>query len=163
MDHALLPQNKAALHLPFRVCDEQKRGAAHPAQYAAALGRFAGAAKVVAGTTLAKQLQQVPVEVPLLIDKRTGNTIDISASGTGALPPAGTGTGFTSIAGPHQGLDETAPHVLRVVYELPVLWEEVLAKHLLEADSNPVDVLRAQVPLRPSPFALRSPPFSACA
>jgi hypothetical protein len=46
VEDSMLPQNKAALHLPFRQCDDQKKGVAHPAQLAATYTKFSHALKV---------------------------------------------------------------------------------------------------------------------
>jgi hypothetical protein len=47
VEDSMLPQNKAALHLPFRQCDDQKKGVAHPAQLAATYTKFSHALKVI--------------------------------------------------------------------------------------------------------------------
>ena len=141
IDAAMLPQNKAALHLPFRMCDEQKRGIVHPAQYAATVGKFASTLKAIAGTTLLKQLQQVKMEVPLLVNQQTGLVIDIT-TGNKARGV------FESIPVEDRQRQEEILLLnggMRIVYELPVAWEEILAKHVLEADCNPVEMLRSQV------------------
>ena len=141
IDAAMLPQNKAALHLPFRMCDEQKRGIVHPAQYAATVGKFSSTLKAIAGTTLLKQLQQVKMEVPLLVNQQTGLVIDITTGNK-------TRGVFESIPIEDRQRQEEILLLnggMRIVYELPVAWEEILAKHVLEADCNPVEMLRSQV------------------
>ena len=141
IDAAMLPQNKAALHLPFRMCDEQKRGIVHPAQYAATVSKFASTLKAIAGTTLLKQLQQVKMEVPLLVNQQTGLVIDITTGNK-------TRGVFESIPVVDRQRQEEIILLnggMRIVYELPVAWEEILAKHVLEADCNPVEMLRSQV------------------
>lgn len=72
LEGSLLPQNRAALHLPFRICDEQRRGIAHPTQLCATLTRFSSALKVIAGTTLLKKLKDLKIAMPTLIDRKTG-------------------------------------------------------------------------------------------
>jgi hypothetical protein len=122
----MLPQNKAALHLPFRQCDDQKKGVAHPAQLAATFIKFSHALKVMAGTTLLKQLKDLKIEVPILIDTITGFPVDMAA-----------------IDENQQEL-ENGNH-MSVVYELPVTWEEVLCRHAAEAEGDPLELLKAQV------------------
>jgi hypothetical protein len=73
LEGSLLPQNRAALHLPFRICDEQRRGIAHPTQLCATLMRFSSALKVIAGTSLLKKLKDLKIAMPTLIDRKTGN------------------------------------------------------------------------------------------
>ena len=141
MEAAMLPQNKAALHLPFRMCDEQKRGIVHPAQYAATVGKFASTLKAIAGTTLLKQLQQMKMEVPLLVNQQTGLVIDITTGNK-------TRGSYESVPVEDRQRQEEIILLnggMRIVYELPVAWEEILAKHVLEADCNPVEMLRSQV------------------
>lgn len=73
VEASLLPQNMAALHLPFRTCDEQRKGIAHPIQLCEAFMRFSGALKVIAGSTLLKQLRHLDIAMPILIDRKNGN------------------------------------------------------------------------------------------
>ena len=73
VEGSLLPQNIAALHLPFRTCDEQRKGIAHPIQLCEAFMRFSNALKVTAGSTLLKQLRILDIAMPILIDRKNGN------------------------------------------------------------------------------------------
>jgi hypothetical protein len=73
VEASLLPQNIAALHLPFRTCDEQRKGIAHPIQLCEAFMRFSNALKVTAGSTLLKQLRNLEITMPILIDRKNGN------------------------------------------------------------------------------------------
>ena len=73
VEGSLLPQNIAALHLPFRTCDEQRKGIAHPIQLCEAFMRFSNALKVIAGSTLLKQLRNLDIAMPILIDRKSGN------------------------------------------------------------------------------------------
>jgi hypothetical protein len=75
VEDTILPQNRAALHLPFRQCDCQRKGVAHPAQLAATYSKFSNVLKVIAGSTLLKQLKDLKIEVPILIDLRTGQAV----------------------------------------------------------------------------------------
>jgi hypothetical protein len=133
MEGAILPQNKAAMHLPFRACDEQKRGIAHPAQLSATIMKYSSALKVIAGTTLLKQLNQMKIEVPLVIDQRTGRPVESEDRG-------GDGDGSPLAITP-----VSPENIISVVYELPVAWEEVLSKHILEGSYNTLEMIRAQV------------------
>ena len=78
LNQIILPQNKAALHLCFRICDDQRKGVAHPLQLAGAYTRFSNALKVLAGTDLLKQLKDCKVETPVVINYRTGALINSS-------------------------------------------------------------------------------------
>ena len=77
VEGSLLPQNRAALHLPFRTCDEQRKGIVHPLQFCEALMRFSNALKVIAGTTLLKQLRNLDIAMPILIDRKTGSICNV--------------------------------------------------------------------------------------
>jgi hypothetical protein len=77
VEGSLLPQNVAALHLPFRTCDEQRKGIAHPIQLCEAFMRFSNALKVIAGSTLLKQLRNLDIAMPILIDRKNGNTCTV--------------------------------------------------------------------------------------
>jgi len=125
MEMGILPQNRAVLQLPFRQADKQKRGVAHPQQVAHYLARVPSAVRVLAGSTLVKRLQQLKVEVPLIINAFTGDII------------------FQGVGGPTQ--TQTQTQTQKVLYELPVCIEEVLALHVAELEADPVDLLRAQV------------------
>jgi len=129
MDGGLLPQNKASLRIPFRQADAQKRFATHPAQLSHFMTRVPAAARVLAGGGLAKKLSTLKVETPLVINPMTGQVKDV------ALCQAAIARG-AMVVGPGE---------LNVLYELPVLWEECLALHVLELEGDPVDVLKAQV------------------
>lgn len=71
VEGSLLPQNKAALHLPFRICDEQKKGIAHPTQLCATMMCFSSALKVLSGSGLLKQLKELRIAMPVLIERKT--------------------------------------------------------------------------------------------
>ena len=77
VEGSLLPQNRAALHLPFRTCDEQRKGIVHPHQFCEALMRFSNALKVIAGTTLLKQLRNLDIAMPILINRKTGSICNV--------------------------------------------------------------------------------------
>ena len=75
LNQIILPQNKASLHLCFRICDDQRKGVAHPLQLARSYTRFSNALKVLAGTDLLKQLKDCKVETPIVINYKTGELI----------------------------------------------------------------------------------------
>lgn len=136
----LLPQDKAALALPFRMCDMQQREIAHPMQLAQLLLSFPSAARVVNGTKLTKALSQIKVEVPLFLDARTGILLDFSQLallGQQTTPGAGRNPGAAQL-----------PPLQQVFYELPITKEEYLALHLLESRQSPesqLDLLKVQL------------------
>jgi hypothetical protein len=68
LDQYLLPQSKAALHLPFHICDSQRRGIAHPTQLANSLIEYPATYKLLAGTKLSKRLNQLKFAVPITIN-----------------------------------------------------------------------------------------------
>jgi hypothetical protein len=148
---------------------------------------FPAAAKVVASTTLVKQLNSIHAEVSLLVDENTGAVVDLSFDTTAASSSAahsggdnksgsnhlnsqhhqdGNGDGEqhnpqisnNPIAqGPSNGDNRNdtnyqyapntvvIPGTMRVGYEMPIPWEEVLAMHVMEQEADPLHVLRAQV------------------
>ena len=78
LNQIILPQNKASLHLCFRICDDQRKGVAHPLQLARSYTRFSNALKVLAGTDLLKQLKDCKVETPIVINYKTGALIELN-------------------------------------------------------------------------------------
>ena len=78
LEQTILPQNKASLYLCFRICDEQRKGVAHPLQLATAYTRYSNALKILSGTNLLKQLKDYKVELPILINYKTGVLMDLN-------------------------------------------------------------------------------------
>ena len=56
-----LPQDISALHLSFRVCDEQNRGIAHPMQLSQTIVQFPNALKAMTHTSLRSYLEHTKV------------------------------------------------------------------------------------------------------
>lgn len=73
-----------------------------------------------------KQLKDLKIEVPILIDTISGLPIEMAA-----IPD-------------NQEELENGNH-MSVVYELPVTWEEVLCRHAAEVEGDPLELLKAQV------------------
>jgi len=134
LGRGMLPQDRAALCLPFRFCDLQQRNIAHPIQLSHTLLSFPAAARVVTGTKLPKLLAQIKVEVPVFIDPRTGSLLD-----------------FKQMQQMQQlrqhGFDNGGPSQ-QVFYELPITLEEFLAIFLLASRpsvQSQVSLLRVQL------------------
>jgi len=154
----ILPQNRAILYVPFLQCDSASRGISHPAQVAFQMMRSPAGAKILGGSTLAKQLQALKIEMPLWINPRTGevkkmlleNDIPVQAlqfsveqqfansNQASPVPGAALGPRYTTE-------EENVTPTQTVLYELPVLWEEIIAMHMLELETDCVDLLRTQV------------------
>ncbi|RYG65246.1 hypothetical protein EON64_12335 [archaeon] len=117
----LLPQTKALLTLPFRLCDPQTRNLAHPVQLANAIQHFPSTLKAISNVKLHKLLAACRVEVPLLVNAHTGSVQ--------TLPQPNV---------PQQG----------VFYELPMTFEEYICIYIVACSEN-IDgmygMLRAQV------------------
>jgi tetratricopeptide (TPR) repeat protein len=133
----VLPQDRAALALPFRMCDLQMREIAHPVQLSHVLLSFPGAARVLNGSKLTKALSQIKVEVPIYLEARTGNMLDFvqlqeqhqQAAAAGRAPPA-------------------LPPMQQVFYELPITKEEFFALYVLmyrPTVEAQLDLLRVQL------------------
>lgn len=107
----LLPQTKALLCLPFRLCDPHARSLAHPLQLAAALQAFPSVVRVTSGAAqaLAKALALTKAEVPLLINAHAGSL-------------------------QHLPLPQHTPE--GVYYELPLTYEEYLCVFLQECSPS---------------------------
>ena len=122
LNELIPPQDKAALELPFYMCDQQRRSIAHPIQLSQVLLSFPAAARVLNGVKLSKALAQIKVEVPLFLEARTGNLLD-----------------FAQLQQQHQLAAEagsnapTLPPMQQVFYELPIAKEEFLALHVLHS------------------------------
>ncbi len=160
MQQGVLPQNRAALYIPFVQSDAASRGIGHPAQAAFHLSKSPAVAKVLSGNQLSKKLQSLKVEMPLWINPRTGEIKkllleqDIPAQAMLVTPQeqfqhavqAQLG-GQTVIPGVPRYVTEhdTTTPTQTVLYELPVLWEEIIAMHVLDLETDPIDLLRAQV------------------
>ena len=158
VNRGILPQNRATLYVPFLQCDSANRGLSHPAQAAFQLMRSPAGAKILGGSTMAKQLQALKVEMPLWINPRTGDvkklllehdipvqSLQFSAeqqfANSNHVNPAAGAT-----LGPHYVTEgEHTTPTQTVLYELPVLWEEIMAIHMLELETDCVDLLRTQV------------------
>ena len=142
MNTMILPQDKAALLLPFRMCDLQQRQIAHPIQLSQVVLSFPGAAKVLNGTKLVKALGQIKVEVPLFIDTRSGFLLDFSQLQQLTQPQNQT---FSKTDGSSL---PALPPMQQVFYELPITKEEYLALHLLESRPTveaQLDLLKVQL------------------
>jgi hypothetical protein len=137
IEELLLPQDKASLSLPFRLCDLQQREIAHPIQLSHQLLTFPGAARALINSKLPKVLSQIKVEVPLFIDARTGMLLDFGQ----LLQLQQPGNPAFAKAPP-------LPPLQQVYYELPITKEEFLALFVL--DSRPsletqTDLLKVQL------------------
>eukprot|EP01038_Epipyxis_sp_PR26KG_P014417 gene14417-19348_t len=129
LESYLLPQSKACLMLPFKICDQQSRGIAHPMQLAQLLTRFPATARVLSGIKLTKALNSSRAEVPLSVNVRTGSLKDLQTS--------------LSIYGTNINEDQQS-----ILYELPITWEEFLSKYTLESISsniNQLNIIKAQI------------------
>lgn len=137
MEGAILPQNRAILLLPFRKADQQARGVAHPAQLSRLLSSIPSVTRTIAGSGIAKSLQQMKIEVPLMINAHTGEILDIAVV-------HGSSSAFDD---PQRRQDNSChmQYAQRVTYELPITWEEFLSLVIIELDNRPLDVLRCQV------------------
>lgn len=123
MQNGLLPQNKAILQFIFLVTDKQLRGVCHPQQLANSYTQYSIASKILSGTSVIKALSQLKVEVPLFIDPSNGKVCDIIA-----------------IENNQYKLQDTQ----RVVYEIPICWEELLALYIIDLPNNTLDLLKVQ-------------------
>ena len=61
MQMGSLPQDISALHLSFRVCDDQNRGVAHPMQLSQTIAQFTNALKAMSHTALRSHLEHTKV------------------------------------------------------------------------------------------------------
>lgn len=108
----LLPQTKAQLTLPFKLCDPGGRLLAHPVQLANSLPVFPSVAKLITGTQVAKVLAQYRTEVPIAVNAHTGSV---------------------------QAMPRIDPYaqsgVQGVVYELPITFEDYICTFLLQSAS----------------------------
>jgi hypothetical protein len=109
---AILPQAKASLLLPFRLCDVAERDLAHPTQLSSALKAFPSTTKLLNGDLLSLALNRCRTVVPLVVNAHTGSV---------------------------QNLHSNAVQQQSVVYELPVTVEEYLALYLVEDRSIALD------------------------
>jgi tetratricopeptide (TPR) repeat protein len=123
MQNGLLPQNKAVLQFVFGAADSQARGVCHPVQLAARLSQYPSVVKILSGTGVVRSLSQLKMEVPMFVDPGTGKVCDIAAIQSNLYK-----------------LQDTQ----RVVYEVPICWEELLALYIIDVPHNSVDMLRVQ-------------------
>jgi len=115
VEQVLLPQTKASLIFPFRLCDLQDKKIAHPVQLSGVLMTFPATARVLAGSRLTKVLSMIKVEVPFLINTHNGSLIDL-----------------TSATSQKNNLFNVSQ---QVNYELPITIEEYLALYILSSSS----------------------------
>lgn len=123
MQNGLLPQNKAVLQCVFAAADSQARGVCHPQQLANSLSLYPSVVKILSGTGVVRSLSQLKMEVPMFVDPGTGKVCDIAA-----------------IQSNQYKLQDTQ----RVVYEVPICWEELLALYVIDVPRNTLDMLRVQ-------------------
>ena len=129
VEQVLLPQTKASLMFPFRLCDLQDKKIAHPVQLSQVLMTFPTSARVLAGSKLTKVLSTIKVEVPFLINTHNGSLIDLAST---------TSQKKTLFNVSHQ----------QVNYELPITMEEFLALYVLSSSSiveHQLDLLKVQL------------------
>jgi hypothetical protein len=120
VNFSILPQNKAILLLPFRLCDSAGRNLAHPGHLASVVPAFPSVMKLISGSDLCKVLTQIRVVVPLVVNAHTGSvqnlhTVSQSSPGKSHTPKQ------------HVG------------YELPITIEEFLSLYLLECQPMALD------------------------
>eukprot|EP01039_Chlorochromonas_danica_P005079 gene5079-5581_t len=127
---ALLPQTKALLTIPFRMCDPSGRGLAHPIQVANTLPIFPSVVKVTSGSGFAKALVQANAEVALKIRNNDS---------------AGRGVAVPRLDHQLFGNDGSQGYY----YQLPISYEEYLATFLLECGTislqNQFSLFKVQV------------------
>lgn len=111
----ILPQHKASLLLPFRLCDSAERNLAHPGHLASVFASFPAVMKLIGGSNLSKVLAQLCVVVPLVVNAHTGSVQNL-----------------------HYPTPATQQHV---GYELPITIEEYLSYYLLECQPMAIDNL----------------------
>lgn len=158
MEAGILPQNRMTLHVPFTQGDGAKRGICHPMQASYQLSRSPAAIKVLSGTSLIKKLQSLKVEMPLWINPVTGhvkklnveqsypvNALEGNTADQFELKMSTPGGRSDSNKPRIVTNDETSTPTQTVLYELPVLWEEIEAMHVSEMETDGADLLRAQV------------------
>ena len=129
VEQVLLPQTKASLMFPFRMCDLQDKKIAHPVQLSQVLMTFPTSARVLAGSRLTKVLSTIKVEVPFLINTHNGSLIDL-----------------TSTTSQKKNLFNSSHQ--QVNYELPITMEEYLALYILSSSSiveHQLDLLKVQL------------------
>ena len=120
----ILPQNLAILRLPFKQCDTQIRDVAHPKQLANLLSYYPSLSRILTGSKVIKNLQNMKIEIPLIIDPATGQICNETNKASSSF----------------RGQD--------VAYELPITWEEYLTSYLIdlsEINHKPIDIIRAQI------------------
>ena len=134
MNIFILPQHRAAMLLPFKVCDMQQRNIAHPMQLSQLLSSYPSSARLLMGSDLVKILSQIRIEVPLSIDMRSGSLTNLHQE---PIVDA-------------QGKQQPPPQ--KVFYELPISVEEYLALYLLEtsnatmaAEDGQLELLKVQL------------------
>lgn len=123
MQVALIPQNKAILQFAFQSLDAQCRGVCHPQQLSNTLSLYPSAVKVLSGTSVIKTLSQLRLEIPMFVDPMSGKVCDIAAI---------------------QNNQYKLQDMQRVVYEVPICWEELLALYVIDIPGNMIDLLRVQ-------------------
>lgn len=116
IDNVFLPQNKAMLLLPFRLCDPFQRQLAHPIQLANQFSSFPFLGKLFNTSNFHKVLFQIPVSISLFVDVQTGQLIN-------------------------QTSDSFFPtnKVQNIIYELPIPMEEYLTLYIQECSNFSID------------------------
>lgn len=117
IDNVLLPQNKALLRLAFQAVDIQKKGVVSMPLLQNSIARFPALAKSLAGSDFIQKLGRITTKIVLAL----------------AIGPSGAIEAVGDLDGPS------------VEYDLPLAWEEVLALHVEECDTDSLDVLRIQI------------------
>lgn len=124
MQNTLLPQNRAVLQFVFKASDAQGRGVCHPQQLSNGFTQYPSVVKVLSGTSVVKTLTQLKLDVPMFVDPKNGKVCDIAA-----------------IESNKYRLQDTQ----RVVYEVPICWEELLALYIIDTlPHGAIDVTRVQ-------------------
>jgi hypothetical protein len=119
MELGISPQTKAILLMPFKICDQQMRGAAHPVQLSNCIKNISSVTKTVAGTDIVKFLSKIKCDVMLLLNSKTGALVDI--------------------------MDGSLQAQSSVTYELPITREEYLALYTINNDVHPLELLKSQI------------------
>lgn len=119
MEAGISSQTKAILMMPFKICDQQQRGAAHPMQLSNSIKNIPSVTKTVAGSDIVKLLSKIKCDVLLLLNSKTGALVDIMER-----PPQAQSS---------------------VTYELPITREEYLALYTINNDVHPMELLKSQI------------------
>ena len=137
---AVLPQNVAAVLTAFQLADPLNKGVAHPRELATCLCRSPTSVRIPGTSGVVGLLRNMVIEVGLSLDRQTG-TVDEVAS---RVMAAGGGVGGSGSARNHDGTDRVET-VKKIVYELPLAWDEVMALYVLKGEDDPFELLQVQI------------------